>query len=101
MPLVIDYLSLDVEGAEDLVMSTFPWSEHRVSIFSIENPSRALQNMLRQQQYQRFCSVRADQIWVHATVKVPPGTNHTLCRRHCWLQDRWYRNEGYRGGSPC
>ena len=30
-PPTIDYLSLDVEGAEDLVMNTFPWHTHNVT----------------------------------------------------------------------
>ena len=45
-PATIDYLSLDVEGAEEMALSTFPWGTHSISVLSIERPSAALQRQL-------------------------------------------------------
>ena len=68
-PTEIDYLSLDVEGAESLVMSSFPWATHRIRVLSIERPKPGLVRELQQHQYGYHCSLgRAawhDEIWVH------------------------------------
>jgi hypothetical protein len=47
VPRVITYFSLDVEGAEDDVMSTFPWRTHCIKILTVERPSDALRLVLR------------------------------------------------------
>jgi len=41
-PQYIDYLSLDVEGYEYEILSTFPFAEYRFGCLGIERPSRAL-----------------------------------------------------------
>ena len=47
-PKVIDYLSLDVEGFEDVVMSTFPWSSTRINAITVERPSQSVRAVLDQ-----------------------------------------------------
>ena len=68
-PINIDYLSLDVEGAESLVMASFPWATHRIRVLSVERPKPGLVRELQQHQYGYHCSLgRAawhDEIWVH------------------------------------
>ena len=73
VPSTIDYLSLDVEGAEDLVMSTFPWHAHNITLMSSERPSRALQDLLRSHGYHnlrnsQYQSANDDTFWLHPTI---------------------------------
>jgi FkbM family methyltransferase len=46
VPETIDYLSLDVEGAEDDIMSTFPFQSHRFLAATIERPGALLRSSL-------------------------------------------------------
>jgi hypothetical protein len=41
-PDVIDYLSLDVEGAETYIMNNFPLSSYRIKIMTVERPDKEL-----------------------------------------------------------
>jgi FkbM family methyltransferase len=45
-PKKIDYLSIDVEGAEDRVLKEFPFSDYHISCITIERPSRTLRTIL-------------------------------------------------------
>ncbi len=45
-PPVIDYLSLDVEGAENRVLAGFPFHEFAVRLMTIERPPPALESRL-------------------------------------------------------
>lgn len=51
LPTTIDYLSLDVEGAEDRVMAGFPFETHRFLAATIERPSPALRKKLADHGY--------------------------------------------------
>ena len=51
-PERIDYLSLDVEGAEWIVMQNFNFTKHRFAIMTIERPKEQLMNLLHQYGYQ-------------------------------------------------
>ena len=66
-PRVIDYLSLDVEGAEDYVMASFPFETHTVSLVTVEAPSAKLQHVLRAHGYALLCTQHVDELWVHHT----------------------------------
>lgn len=46
MPYAIDYMSLDVEGSEDMIMSHFPWETHCLKAITVERPSPAMVNLL-------------------------------------------------------
>ena len=41
-PKVIDYLSLDVEGAETQVMSVFPFHKYQITVITVERPKPEL-----------------------------------------------------------
>lgn len=43
---VIDYFSLDIEGAELMAMSSFPWDKHSINVLTVERPSFELHGML-------------------------------------------------------
>lgn len=51
VPKVIDYLSLDVEGAEYYVMQSFPWDQYRIKVMTVERPKHELQKLLIDQGY--------------------------------------------------
>lgn len=73
-PKRLDYLSLDVEGAESLVMASFPWTRYSFNVLTVERPKSKLVKMLRRHNYgfvcqqsfgQRSDSHNGDEIWVH------------------------------------
>jgi hypothetical protein len=51
VPKVIHYFSLDVEGAEDMVMNTFPWDQYTFLAITVERPSVQLKQTLKEQGY--------------------------------------------------
>jgi len=70
-PSVIDYLSLDVEGAEDLVMSSFPFDQYRFNVITLERPSANLQELLKAHGYQfeRLLKKNSgDTLWIHKSM---------------------------------
>jgi len=50
-PRVIDYLSIDVEGAEDRVLGAFQFDEYRFNCITIERPSEQLRNLFQRYGY--------------------------------------------------
>ena len=69
-PSVIDYLSLDVEGAEESVLGpNFPFSQFTFLSLTVERPSSTLRERLRAHSYllvgEHGCY--GDQLWVHAS----------------------------------
>ena len=67
VPKVIDYLSLDVEGAEYYIMEDFPWDDYVFRILTIERPQDDLKQMLKEHGYifiQNICRFH-DTLWVH------------------------------------
>lgn len=51
VPSVIDYLSLDCEGSEYLVMSAFPFQKYTIRLLSIERPQKQLLYLLKEHGY--------------------------------------------------
>lgn len=50
-PKVIDYLSLDIEGAEERVLLGFPFHKYTFLALTIERPTKPLENVLFQNGY--------------------------------------------------
>jgi FkbM family methyltransferase len=50
-PTIIDYLSLDVEGAEYRILSTFPFEKFSFECLTVERPTRAIHNLLLEAGY--------------------------------------------------
>mmetsp|Transcript_13726 Transcript_13726/g.22715 ORF Transcript_13726/g.22715 Transcript_13726/m.22715 type:complete len:327 (-) Transcript_13726:2895-3875(-) len=70
-PSVIDYLSLDVEGAEEFVMKGFPFDKYRFNIITLERPNDALKEMLTTNGYQFLRLLKAnsgDTLWIHKSM---------------------------------
>ena len=84
-PSVIDYLSLDVEGAEESVLRGFDFLRFSVRVMTIERPSAALANLLVRWNYHYVCEnshVIADELWVNlATFKSLGPGRHRVDRR--------------------
>ena len=64
---VIDYFSLDVEGAEALVMKDFPWDEYSFKVMTIERPQDELKAALQSHGYEmvRTISSYDETVWVN------------------------------------
>jgi hypothetical protein len=70
VPKVVDYLSLDVEGAEELVMRDFPFDSYTIRFVTIERPKLDLQNLMKERNY-HFVALLVhwgETLWVHGSV---------------------------------
>lgn len=69
-PSVIDYLSLDVEGAEYFIMKSFNFSTHVFRVMTIERPNDELRELLQNQDYQYLCTngPDGDELWLHKSM---------------------------------
>ena len=66
-PKIIDYLSLDVEGAEHFIMQSFPLEEYKARIMTVERPKEELRALLDSHGYinlQRL-SRWGETLWAH------------------------------------
>ena len=66
-PSVIDYLSLDVEGAELLVMQNFPFGSYRIKIMTVERPKNDLKQLLEAHGFQMMAEISefGETLWIH------------------------------------
>ena len=64
-PPTIDFLSLDVEGAELKIMSSFPWEAHNVTLLAIERPPTRLVSILHERSYRSICKTSQDVLFAH------------------------------------
>ena len=64
-PRVIQYLNLDVEGAEWLVMHNFSFRSYRFQAIGVERPSAALRALFIENRYVRLQPPCCDEFWVH------------------------------------
>merc|ERR1712196_85838 len=70
VPPIIDYLSLDVEGAESLVMRGFPWEQYSFLVLTVERPKNELRTSLSRHGYHylRRNSWFGDETWIHKSL---------------------------------
>ena len=70
-PATIDYLSLDVEGAEHIVMQSFPFARYNISILTVERPKPVLVELLSKHGYCYLCDHGSyeDQMWLHKSFR--------------------------------
>ena len=68
-PSVIDYLSLDVEGAETFVMESFPFDHYRINALTVERADKKLCDILQAHGYIQLKSLKhwGETLWVHST----------------------------------
>lgn len=65
VPRVVDYLSLDVEGAEYRILKDFPFDRWLFLAMSIEAPTAALHGLLLEHGYEHVASLGEDFCYVH------------------------------------
>jgi hypothetical protein len=70
-PRVIDYLSLDVEGAESYIMSAFPFANYSFKVMTVERPKPDLQDLLiaNGYEYVHHISKWGETLWVKKEYK--------------------------------
>jgi FkbM family methyltransferase len=67
-PDVIDFLSLDVEGAETRILRTFPFDKYRFLAMCIERPTPELNALLFRRGYLFVRNVNFDTFYVHQSI---------------------------------
>ncbi len=70
-PKIIDYLSLDVEGAEDFIMNSFPFSNYQFNVLTVERPSKVLTNLLESHGYMMIKQLKewGETLWIHRSIE--------------------------------
>ena len=71
VPRIVDYLSFDVEGAEEYILQDFlPTTDYQFSIMTIERPSKTLWPLLQQHGYiyRATLSDWGETIWSHTSI---------------------------------
>jgi hypothetical protein len=76
-PSMIDFLSLDVEGAELFIMKSFPFHKYSFKCLTVERPSEELQMLLTKNGYKFVYQIhkKADSLWVHNSIFDQAKTN--------------------------
>lgn len=71
VPTVIDYLSLDVEGAEAFIMKQFPLHQYRINIITAERLKGEIRSHLKDNGFEFICKLTrwGESLWVHRSVK--------------------------------
>lgn len=66
-PVVINYLSLDVEGAEDFVMRSFPFDAFRIQVLTVERPKQDFFTIMEAQGYRCVGQIATwgETLWIH------------------------------------
>jgi FkbM family methyltransferase len=64
-PKIIDFLSLDVEGAEWIVMRLFPFHKYKFICMAIERPNKKLDILLESKGYKQVAHLMNDVLYVH------------------------------------
>ena len=72
VPKSIEYFSLDVEGAEELIMKDFPFSDYVIRFLTIERPKPTLQALLEMKGYRFVMQLIywGETLWVHQDVLI-------------------------------
>ena len=68
-PSIIDFISLDVEGAEQYIMRDFPFDKYKFLAMTIERPKGELRTLLEANGYKHLYDFpRGDTLWAHSSV---------------------------------
>jgi Methyltransferase FkbM domain len=69
-PSVIDYFSLDIEGAETFVMESFPFDQYRFNVLTVERADQRLCTLLEDQGYVKMKQLKkwGETLWMHASI---------------------------------
>jgi len=64
----IDYLSLDIEGAEEYALEEFNWHNYSFGVITIEHPSERIRLMLAHHNYWYVTNLGEDALYVNANM---------------------------------
>lgn len=80
VPSMIDYMSLDVEGAEGFIMSQFPLQSYTIRILTIERPKTELRDLLEVNGYKQILRLSrfGETLWIHHSVEEELDTTHLM-----------------------
>jgi Methyltransferase FkbM domain len=67
VPKVIDYMSLDIEGAEFLVMQHFPFDTYQIKVLTVERPDQQLHDLFVKHGYLHLKDLTwwGETLWAH------------------------------------
>lgn len=70
VPTRIDYLSLDIEGAEGFVFQHFAWEKYIFSIMTVERPKPSFVQLAKKYNYVYLCDHGGfgDELWIHESI---------------------------------
>ncbi len=68
-PVVIDFLSIDVEGAEYRILKNFPFHKYTFLCMVIERPSAELNKLLQENGYIFVKNAHVDSYYVHPSIE--------------------------------
>ena len=74
VPASIDYLSLDVEGAEYMIMKEFPFDRYQIKVMTVERPSSELRLLLESNGYMFLKDLAwwGETLWAHRSTGLTP-----------------------------
>jgi hypothetical protein len=74
VPKSIDYLSLDVEGAEMLIMKEFPFDQYTIKVMTVERPGKDLKALLERKGYIFLKDLAwwGETLWAHKSTGLSP-----------------------------
>ena len=74
VPKTIDYVNLDVEGAEYIIMEHFPFTKYTIRIMTVERPSKELKSLLEKNGYMFVKEVSwwGETLWAHESMGLHP-----------------------------
>ena len=89
-PREIDYLSIDIEGAEERVLGSFNFKDYQFNCITIERPSEMLRNLLRVHGYVLIKEIpRLDCFYVHRSFLDRYSANVSGFYSKTYLRLRW------------
>jgi hypothetical protein len=74
VPHKIDYLSLDVEGAEFMIMKDFPFDQYTISVMTVERPTDELKKLFADNGYVFLKDLAwwGETLWAHKSMGLTP-----------------------------
>lgn len=93
VPSTVDYLSLDVEGAEEMVLSQFPFERYTILSMTVERPTDVTHHQLKKEGFTFVAMLGSfgDCMYVHRDI---PNFEHILEKTRAYrilsgMQQRW------------
>jgi len=77
-PATIDYLSLDIEGAEFYVMERFPFNKYTFKVMTVERPEPKLMTLLHSAGYHIIKKIKYDVLYVHKSALEEVRPNYAV-----------------------